>query len=117
MNPARVETLAIIETTSAIPVHVYKYPYTGTCSLRRHPVLALVFKRVPMTGETCNGSWLWLAQVTGCSPRTFSPPRVPYQGGIDGQEIKMQIGHPLSITQAGHNEENEKREEECDEQE
>jgi hypothetical protein len=36
----------------------------------------------------------WLAQVTGRSPRTFSP------SIKDGQAIKMQMDYPRSINQA-----------------
>jgi hypothetical protein len=61
----------------------------------RHPVLA------PLQADAHDWrdmQWVmawWLAQVTGRSPRTFSP------SIKDGQDIKMQIDHPPAINQAG----------------
>jgi hypothetical protein len=60
----------------------------------RHPVLA------PLQADAHdwrNMQWVmawWLAQVTGRSPRTFSP------SIKDGQAIKMQMDYPRSINQA-----------------
>jgi hypothetical protein len=49
----------------------------------------LLSKRMPTTGETCNGSWLGGCTSHGPLAGTFS------RSIEDGQEIQMQIDHPI----------------------